>query len=284
MFAASVPVEKTFEIWPGRLSFAAGGAGARDALDAATDMARSLARAVIEDAELLAQGGDVLPRGVAGRHALEAVVPFRDVQGGDLPPPLAALPGAICDTVLDAMRRAAGEADFIIVALGNAAALHMEPGIALPPDADMPPVLAEFARALGPGIQGGVALGGIHSAMPTCGALDMVAVQSKSAAIAGFAAALAADAAATGFTPPKGDMPRDRLLAAGWAGRAIARAPGLVEPEAIWDALSASVRQASALRDRRLLSAAALGFRGRGRTIGPIDGDRLLRFGVSEWR
>ena len=284
MFAVSVPVEKTFEIWPGKLSFAAGGAGARDALDAATDMARSLARAVIEDAELLAQGGDVLPRGVAGCQALEPVAAFRDMPGGDLPPPLAALPGAICDTVLDAMRRAAGEADFIIVALGNAASLHEAPGIALPPDADMPPVLAEFARALGPGIQGGVALGGIHSAMPTQGALDLAAVQSKSAAHAGFAAALVADVAAAGFTPPKGDMPRDRLLAAGWAGRAIARAPGLVEPEAIWDALSASVRQASALRDRRLLSAAALGFRGRGRTIGPIDGDRLLRFGVSEWR
>lgn len=284
MFAVSVPVEKTFEIWPGRLSFAAGGAGARDALDAATDMARALARAVIEDAELLAQGGDVLPRGAVGRHALEAIAPFRDMQTGDLPPPLAALPGAICDTVLDAMRRAAGEADFIIVALGNAAAIHEAPGIALPPEADMSPVLAEFARALGPGIQGGVALGGIHSAMPTRGALDLAAVQSRSAAHAGFAAALVADAAAAGFTPPKGEMPRDRLLAAGWAGRAVARAPGLVEPEAIWDALSASVRQASALRDRRLLSAAALGFRGRGRTIGPIDGDRLLRFGVSEWR
>ena len=284
MFAVSVPVEKTFEIWPGKLSFAAGGAGARDALDAATDAARSLARAVIEDAELLAQGGDVLPRGVAGRHALEAVAAFRDVQGGDLPPPLAALPGAICDTVRDAMRRAAGGADFILVALGNAAAFHQEPGVALPPDAEMPPVLAEFIRALGPGIQGGVALGGVRSVMPTCGALDMVAVQSKSAAHAGFAAALVADAAAAGFTPPKGSMPRDRLLAAGWAGRAVARAAGLVQPEAIWDALSASIRQASALRDRRLFSAAALGFRGRGRTIGPVDGDRLLRFGVSEWR
>lgn len=284
MLAVSVSVEKTFEIWPGKLSFAAGGAGAREALDAATDMARSLARAVIEDAELLAKGGDVLPRGVAGRHALEAVAPFRDVQGGDLPPSLAALPGAICDVVLEAMRRAAGHADFVIVALGNAVALHQEPGAVMPPDADMLPVLGEFARALGPGIQGGVALGGIHSAMPTRGALDMVAVQSKSAAIAGFAAALVADAAAAGFTPPKGDMPRDRLLAAGWAGRAVARAAGLVEPEAIWDALSASVRQASSLRDRRLLSAAALGFRGRGRTIGPVDGDRLLRFGVSEWR
>lgn len=284
MYAASLQAEKTFEIWPGKLSFAAGGAGARDALDAATDMARSLARAVIEDAELLAKGGDVLPRGISGRHALEAVAPFRDMQGGALPPSLAALPGAICDLVLDAMRRAAGEADFLLVALGDAAALHLEPGVQLKADADMPPVLGEFVRALGPGIQGGVALGGLQAAMPSCGALDKVAVQSKSAAHAGFAAVLVADAAAAGFAPPKGSAPRDRLLAAGWAGRLVAGAPGLVEPEAIWDALSASARQASALRDRRLLSAAALGFKGRGRTIGPVDGDRLLRFGVSEWR
>lgn len=284
MLAASVPVERSFEIWPGRLSFAAGGPGAREALEVATDVARDLARAVIEDAELLVKGGDVLPRGIAGRHALEAVAPFRDVQGGDLPPSLAALPGAICDTVLDAMRCAAGETEFVIVALGNAAAIYQESGIAIPPDADMPPVLAEFARALGPGIEGGVALGGIHSSMPTCGALDMVAVQSKSAAHAGFAAVHVADAAAAGFSPPRDGMPRDRLFAAGWSGRVVACAPGLVEPELIWDTLSAAVRRASSLRDRRLLSAAALGFKGRGRTIGPVEGDRLLRFGVSEWR
>ncbi|MBX3507788.1 MAG: hypothetical protein KF714_03315 [Parvibaculum sp.] len=284
MLANSVTVEKSFEIWPGKLSFAAGGVGAREALDAATDMARSLARAVIEDSELLASSGNVLPRGIVGRHALEAVASFRDVHGGDLLPSLAAVPGAVCDVVLEAMRRAAGSADFVIVALGNAAAIHQEPGVVIPADTDLPPVLGEFVRALGAGIQGGMALGGIHSIMPTRGALDMVAVHSKNAAVAGFAAVLVADAAAGGFSPPKGDMPKDRLLAAGWAGRAIARAPGLVEPELIWDALSASVRQASALRDRRLLSAAALGFRGRGRTIGPVDGDRLLRFGVSEWR
>ena len=83
MYAASLQAEKTFEIWPGKLSFAAGGAGARDALDAATDMARSLARAVIEDAELLAKGGDVLPRGIAGRQSLRLSLPRRDERAGN---------------------------------------------------------------------------------------------------------------------------------------------------------------------------------------------------------
>ncbi len=59
---------------------------------------------------------------------------------------------------------------------------------------------------------------------------------------------------------------------------------GLIDADAVWQVLSAAVRQATVLRDKRLLGAAALGVKGRGRTIGPVDGDRLLRFGVSEWR
>jgi len=287
MFATTVPVEKTFEIWPGKLTFSAGGAGARDALDAAMDTARELSQTVVADAELLTRDAmNVLPRGKAGRLALEAAGLFRDAGLQDLPPLLAALPGAICDTVLEAMldvARQSGGAEFVAVSLGDALAFHQEPGTRFPAGTDMPPVLGEFLAALGEGIQGGAALGGVHSGTPTQGALDIVTIQSKSAAIAGFAAAAVSDAA-TGATLKAGAVPKDRLVASAWQSRTVAAAAGLMEPDMLWQVLSAAVRQATSLRDKRLLRAAALGVKGRGRTVGPVDGDRLLRFGVSEWR
>lgn len=287
MFALSAPIGKSFEIWPGKITFAAEGAGAPEALDAATDMARALCRAVIEDAELLASGGSVLPRGQAGRHAAEVAALFGEMQGVELPPVVAALPGAVCDVVLEVMREAAdraGGADFIAVSLGEAVAIHKVGHSLLPVNSSLPPMSGEFLRALGPGVPGGAALGGVHSTVPTRGAIDLVATFSRNAAMAGFAAAMIADSSADCFTPPAGVLPRDRLYAAAWGGRRVAAACGVVEPEIVWDVLSASVRRAAALRDRRLLSAAALGFKGRGRILGAIDGDRLLRFGVSEWR
>ncbi len=76
-------------------------------------------------------------------------------------------------------------------------------------------------------------------------------------------------------------------------GDALAVAPALARmplpalddgPEVVWDRLAHAARRAqSLLRERRML-AAALTFRGRGRLIGPIAGDLLIRFGVSAWR
>ena len=61
--------------------------------------------------------------------------------------------------------------------------------------------------------------------------------------------------------------------------------PALDEgPEAAWDRLAVAVRRAQALARERRLVAAALAYRGRGRLVGPLAGDLLLRFGVSAWR
>lgn len=194
MFALSAPIGKSFEIWPGKITFAAEGAGAPEALDAATDMARALCRAVIEDAELLASGDSVLPRGQAGRHAAEVAALFGEIQGVELPP-VVALPGAVCDVVLEVMREAAdraGGADFIAVSLGEAVAIHKVGHSLLPVNSSLPPMSGEFLRALGPGVPGGAALGGVHSTVPTRGAIDLVATFSRNAAMAGFAAAMIA--------------------------------------------------------------------------------------------
>ncbi len=55
-------------------------------------------------------------------------------------------------------------------------------------------------------------------------------------------------------------------------------------PEPIWDALSSGVRIAASARSSDGIKAAAITLHGRGRLVGPILPDRLIRFGVSEWK
>lgn len=64
----------------------------------------------------------------------------------------------------------------------------------------------------------------------------------------------------------------------------VSRPDGELSPEVVWDALGDGARAVSSLRSAGHLKSAVLTFRGRGRAIGPIEGDRLLRFGVSNWR
>lgn len=54
--------------------------------------------------------------------------------------------------------------------------------------------------------------------------------------------------------------------------------------DAVWDRLAAGVRRAAVLRDQKTLVAAAFAWRGRGRILGPLRADLLIRFGVSTWR
>lgn len=88
----------------------------------------------------------------------------------------------------------------------------------------------------------------------------------------------ALDAAAV-LTPLGGNAPAEAA--------ALARMPlpALEEgPDVIWDRLGHAARRAQTLIREGRIRAAALTFRGRGRLIGPISGDLLLRFGVSAWR
>lgn len=287
MLATDSIVEKSFELWPGVLRFAATGEGAHAAIDAGMDAARDISLNLLADAELIASAAssDILPRGAAGRLVLEALRASMQATGAaslaDGPPPLVALPGAVCDIVLAAMREG-GNCEAVVVSLGDAAAFEAgEKGV--PAGGPVPSVIGEFLRALGAGQAGGVALAGLRSHLPTAGAVDRVLVHAKSAAAAMLAAAHVANAASASGALRKSRLP-DPLVARAFEGRRIAGEPGLLPPEAIWDALSAGLRRASALREKRLLRACVLGLKGRGRTLGPIDGDRLLRFGVSEWR
>lgn len=52
----------------------------------------------------------------------------------------------------------------------------------------------------------------------------------------------------------------------------------------VWEQLSKGAKLASTLKAAGRLEAAVIAWRGRGRIIGPIHGDLLMRFGVSTWR
>lgn len=278
--------DKSFELWPGKLRFAASGPDAHAAIDAGLDAVRTVAESLMSDADLLSRGSfDILPRGSAARHALEAARAFTHTLGAQTPPPLlVALPGAVCDEVLRAMRRV-GKLSFAAATLGDALAFHVA-GVVLPSDlVSLPLVMGEFVQALGARIgEGGVALSGVNRHFPTSGVADLVAVQSDSAAQAALVAASLSDAMT--WAPAKKSSRRiaDPLVARAYEGHARADATGLMPPEDIWETLSKGVKRASACREKRQLHACAFGLKGRGRIVGPLGGDRLLRFGVSEWR
>lgn len=285
MLTTDAYVEKSFELWPGVLRLAASGSAAHAAIDAGMDAARETAASLIADADLVARNSlDMLPRGLAARAIPDVARTFAQALGAvPLPPLLVALSGAVCDAVLAAMR-GAGALDFAVAALGDALAFHLDTGASLPILPSMPLVLGEFVRALGGSAEGGVALAGHGCVFPTSGVADGVAVQGKSAALAAFAAATIADGMTLPAVKPRRARIVDPLIAHAWEGRVIADATGLIPPEDIREALSKGMKRASVLREKRLLRAAAFALKGRGRTLGPIDGDRLVRFGVSEWR
>ena len=68
---------------------------------------------------------------------------------------------------------------------------------------------------------------------------------------------------------------------------ALATLPVAAEGEgadAVWDRLAAGARRAAVLRNQKTLIAAAFAWRGRGRVVGPLNPDLLIRFWVSSWR
>lgn len=283
-------LEKSFELWPGLLRLVATGEGAHAALDAGLDAARDASATLLADAELIANTGgsvDLLPRGQAGRQVLEVMRALMQVvpsaKPSDLPPLLVGLPSAVCDVVAEAMRNA-GPCDIVVASLGDALSFHVDGGAVLPADISLPLVTGEFLRMQGERQSGGVAFAGAQTHFPASGVADRVALHAKSAALASFAAAYVAD----GMTVPgmlrRKERIADPLVARAVEGRVLAGHVGLLAPETIWDALSGGMKRASLLREKRLLRVAALALKGRGRTLGPIDGNRLLRFGVSEWR
>ncbi len=97
-------------------------------------------------------------------------------------------------------------------------------------------------------------------------------------------------ATATAHPPDIVSVVAPSAAAASTAAQAIGAAiapPGSAPPmdaDAIWEALSRGARLAQQFRASRRIAAAAMTWKGRGRTAGPVNGDLLVRFGVSAWR
>ena len=279
-------VEKSFEIWPGVLRIAAAGPGAHGAVAAGIDAAREIASSLMGDAELLSRGSvDVLPRGVASRALLEAARGLMALLSDEaMPPVLVGLPGAVCDVVINAMREV-GDTDFASATLCDVSAFYRNASAPAAALAALPLMAGEFLRGLSSDCaSGGIAFSGMGRFFPTRGVADLVAVLGDTAVLSALSAAVLGDT----MTWPQAKANRrrivDPLVAAAYAGRASVYLPGLIPPDEIRETLSKGVRMASRLREKRVLLTAVFALKGRGRTSGPIAGDRLLRFGVSEWR
>lgn len=145
---------------------------------------------------------------------------------------------------------AAQALDWALIEDGQTLHLHLADGVALPPGLGGSSLVWELARSLAGPLD-------VSIAVATGPAVDIAAV----------VAALGAPAMAEAVSLARMPIP---TLDDG--------------PAAIWDRLSHAARRAQALGKEGRLQAAALAFRGRGRLVGPITGDLLIRFGVSAWR
>jgi len=279
-------VEKSFEMWPGVLRVVASGTGAHGAVEAGIDAAREIAASLMSDAELLTRGSvDVLPRGLAARGLLEAargVMALVPVEGSL--PLLSGLPGAVCDVVVSAMREV-GDIEFVSATLGDASAFYRDGNVSDSVLAGLPLMTGEFVSALSSDCpSGGVAFAGTGRFFPTGGVADLIVTLGEMASFSALSAALLSDAMVWPQATPRHRRIADPLVATAYEERPLVEAAGLMPPDEIWETLSKGMRMASRLREKRILSAAAFALKGRGRVTGPVAGDRLLRFGVSEWR
>ena len=242
-----------------RLAFAESSAGANGEAGRAALSARiaALVGASADDRTLLARadrdGTAALPKSGPARNVAAEALAVGQTAGAALPA-APAFDAALADAAVLALREISPR---IAVSTGTALAY------ALPQDARFSAFhgtvdarAAELLLILDPPVALKGEAGGV--AIFEAGSGAVAGVRARSAA----AARLCAQAIAQAVLPVAGEP----------------------TGEAVFDALSRGARVASALKTGGHLRAAVLSLRGRGRVIGPMDGDRLLRFGVSDWR
>ncbi|WOF74529.1 hypothetical protein QMT40_002183 [Parvibaculaceae bacterium PLY_AMNH_Bact1] len=256
------------------------GASAEDASVSDSAVAAGVAflkqavREAHDDMGLVSQGHlDVLPRSEAARTALEAARTALEaartaVHAGHPDHSIAAakyaVVGALADQVVQHMREAAHVTSVYVVS-GECGTFSIDFDAVLDVPSDLRGALwLEMIRGLRPGVvKGGIAVAGRRVPNSADGDADIVAVYARSGAEAALSAILVADSAGLS------DRAKNQAIPA---------------TEDIWDALSKGVRVLSPLRQANLVRTGVLALRGRGRCVGQIAQDRLLRFGVSDWR
>ncbi len=204
-------------------------------------------------------GTDALPKTLIARDVATAAHAV-EVVAGTHPLLASALDAALLDAGLAGVD-ADNKPDRLGFAASGAIAYWLDQGKQFPASAGAPHGMTfEFLCALEPPIALKGETGGVAVVTASAGeaAAEAVGVVARSAALA----QLCASAISRAVSPPEGEL----------------------SAEAVWDALGQGARVASALRAQGHLRGAAITLRGRGRIIGQIEGDRLLRFGVSSWR
>lgn len=246
---------------------AEGGSESDSAVSAGLGFLRQAARDAEGDVDLIAQGHlDVLPRSEAARTALEAA--RTAVHSGHAEHSIEAaqyaIVGALADQTVRHMGERGGVASAYVVS-GECGAFNIGFDAVLDVPSELRGALwLEMIRGLRPGvIKGGIAVAGRRVPNSADGDADLVAVHARSGAEAALSAILIADSVNLSDRAKKQAIPAT---------------------EDIWDALSKGVRVLSPLRQANLVRTGVLALRGRGRCVGPIAQDRLLRFGVSDWR
>lgn len=229
------------------------------AVEAAAEALAALAPSLARDVALAAAPGGAEPLFVSepGQAAAEAARAFGGMVDG------AAIGAATADWLLARGLHAAGGGAVIRVAQDHSMA-WIGPVSRAVEGLERPPVSIDLVRDLGGAGKRGLAMAGRRAGeVPAPGGLaDIVVVLAASALRARIAARAIAGAITAG---PQAD-------------------PGPIPAERIFEALSAGARLAQRHRAGRLIEAAVLTAKGRGRAIGPVKPDALVRFGVSEWR
>ncbi len=187
--------------------------------------------------------------------------------------------GALADWVLTQ----SDEPGFVCVA--GMTAIRVELGADMPTDPEWAGhVLTEPLLGLASvGIARGVGVAGAASPMAWPGVADAIAAYGKTAlegAVAAFDWALKIQGpyAKTDYGPATGPF-----------ADALGEVPVVskmahLDPEETWDALAPGARVASEARQAGRVYAGALSLRGRGRVIGALDPNPLMRFRASQWR
>lgn len=243
------------------------GSEADSALEAGVAFLSQAAADAEGDMDLISHGHlDVLPRSEAARTALEAARTAVHAGHPDHSATAAryAVAGALADQTVQDMGTCAHLSSAYVVS-GECGAFSIDFEAVLDVPSDLRGALwLEMIRGLRPGvIKGGIAVAGRRVQNSADGDADIVAVYARSGAEAALSAILIADSVELS----------DR-----------AKRQAIPATEDIWDALSKGVRVLSPLRQANLVRTGVLAHRGRGRCIGQIAQDRLLRFGVSDWR
>ncbi len=243
------------------------GAQVQSALDGGCARLNQLEEECAPDFDLIGTGSlDVLPRSAVMRRVME-VLRSAAAQAGiayaasRVP---AVLRGAIVDDVLATMLNDHPfDSAFVVSGECGAFQIEMEGVLDVPAEARTG-LWLEMVHGLRPGIvRGGIVSAGARFDEHPSGDADIVTLYGACATETALAATLVAESV---------EM------------NSAARQVSIPPVEEIWDALSKGARTLSRLRDQRLVRSGVLTLRGRGRLIGMISADRLLRFGVSDWR